>query len=168
MRQRNGQNRNMLLLSGWLFADLFLVLVVVFLATNVFDIRSLPSQVVKPTPTPTLPRLELHKDRFYIQVDPNGLRNNSPGTINSVKQQVADQAFLRGRSVGLAIVYGGALNDGQIGTALDIATRVYAILTDMGKSQAHSTFSRASFYDPLYVFGANLSTVAIDIYLFAS
>lgn len=95
MRQRDRQHRNMLLLSGWLFANLLLVLVVVFVVSNVFDINNLHSQTARPTPTPTaLPRLELNKHRFTIQVDPDGLLNDSPTAINRVERLVESQTFL--------------------------------------------------------------------------
>ncbi len=41
--------------------------------------------------------------------------------------------ILRGRSVGLAIVYGVAPNDAEIDQALQIATKVYAILKGLGQ-----------------------------------
>jgi hypothetical protein len=86
-----------------------------------------------------------------------------PGT--SQKHQMRRQAFLRGRSVGFVIVYGGALDVGQIATALTLAQKIYGILKTLGREW--SVFSRASYYDPLYLLGGDLNIVTLDIYLFA-
>ena len=57
-------------------------------------------------------RLEPTAHTFTLTVhDINGLLNNSPQAINDIKQQVRSMSFLQGRSVGQAIVYGGAPND---------------------------------------------------------
>jgi hypothetical protein len=167
------------LLSGWLFADLLLALAVIFLtSTNVIAVRPIPTPtptvtpsptpIPSPTPTPTVvptaapqPRLELNKHRLQLTVDSNGLLNDSPSAIANLQQQVRQQAFLRGRTVGLVIAYGGALADDQIASAQQIATKVMNALKPL------SGFTRSAYYDPLYVFGNDPSIVIIDIYLFA-
>ena len=159
--------------AGWLFADLLLALAMLFLAANTFAIHPPPPPpkiVKKVTPTPTpkptvLPRLELSFHEFTINVDSNGLLNNSQGAIASVEQQVKAQAVLRGRSVGLVIAYGGAPGDGQIGTAQAIAGKVYDILKTLGRQGF--AFSRSSYYDTLYDLGGKTSIVTLDVYLFA-
>jgi len=72
--------------------------------------------------------------------------------------------ILQGRSVGLAIVYGVAPNDAEIDQALQIATKVYAILKGLG--QEGYFFQRASYYVPLFSFGPDPSRVEVDVYLF--
>jgi hypothetical protein len=158
--------------AGWLFADLLLALAMLFLAANTFAIKPLPP---KPTPTPTqvlatptpipLPRLELKFHEFSLNVDPNGLLNNDPAAIASVKQQVKAQAILNGRSVGLVIAYGGAPGDNDIGTAQAVAGKVYDVLKILGKERF--AFGRASYYSTLYLLGGKSTIVVLDVYLFA-
>ena len=158
---------------GWLFADLLLALAMLFLIANTLGspikpkLRPTPTPTVsKVTPTPTpLPRLELRFHEFTINVDPNGLLNNDPNAIASVKQQVKAQAILRGRSVGLVIAYGGAPGDGNISMALTFAGKTYDILRSLGKEGF--AFSRASYYSALYLLGGKSTIVTLDIYLFA-
>lgn len=157
---------------GWLFADMLLALAMLFLIAN--TIGSPPKPKPKPTPTPTkvivkptptpLPRLELKFHEFTINIDPNGLQNNDPQAVASVKQQVRRQGILQGRSVGLVIAYGGAPGDSDIPMALSIASKIYNILKSLG--QEGFAFSRASYYNPLYLLGGTNTVVTLDIYLF--
>lgn len=156
--------------AGWLFADLLLALAMLFLAANTFAVRPPPKLLATPTATATpkptvLPRLELQFHEFTINVDPNGLLNNSQSAIASVEQQVKAKAVLRGRSVGLVIAYGGAPGDSQIGQAQAIAGKVYGVLKTLGKQGF--AFSRSSYYDMLYDLGGSTNIVTIDVYLFA-
>lgn len=158
---------------GWLFADLLLALAMIFLLANTVGSSNKPK--LKPTPTPTrvlptptptpLPRLELKFHEFTINVDPNGLLNNSQSATVSVEQQVKAQAILRGRNVGLVIAYGGAPGDSQIGQAQAIAGKVYGILKFLGKQGF--AFTRSSYYNTLYDLGGSPNIVTIDVYLFA-
>ena len=121
--------------------------------------------VTQPPPTP-LPRLELKFTEFTLSVDPDGLLRDNTAAINSVIQQIKAQSFLKGRSAGLVIVYAGAPDDTQINSALNVASKVYAIMaTKLG--QQYLVFSRASYYTPLYLFGVPRSQVVVDVYLFA-
>jgi len=158
--------------AGWLFADMLLALAMVFLAANTFAVRPPPAIPPTPTPTPkatatprTPPRLEQGYHRFTITVDSNGLLNNNPNASNDVIRQVKAQGFLRGRRVGLIIVYGGAPGVNQIGQAETIANKVYDILLNLGRHDL--TFANTSRYDPLYILGGNINSVSIDIFLFA-
>src|SRR5207248_1878195 len=140
--------------AGWLFADMLLVLTMLFLASTTFV---LPKRLSTPTPTivtpdptltttmptpPPIPHLEQIYHRFKIQVDSNLLLQNDSGATHAVILQVTAQTFLRGRNAGLMIVYGGAPNDAQIGRAEDIAKKVYDILQNLGKHDA--TFTSVS------------------------
>src|SRR5438876_12431253 len=97
---------------GWLFADLLLGLFMVFLVANTVATRPPPSPlpptqtVNHMTPTPTrLPRLELTYYQFSLNVNPDGLLNDEQGAINAVIRQIKEQSFLKGRRVGLVIIY---------------------------------------------------------------
>lgn len=160
--------------AGWLFADMLLALAMLFLAANTIGIHPpplpppatrVPTHIAATiTPTP-VPHLEQKFHRFKINVDANGLLNGSQSAGNAVLQQVTAQSFLRGHRAGLAIIYGGAPGDSQIGMAENIANKVYDILHNLGKRNA--TFTNMSRYDPLYLLGGSSNTVTIDIFLFA-
>jgi len=171
---KNNLKRSFALSAGWLFADLLLALAMLFLAANTIGIKPppppptptpvTPTATIAPTPTP-LPRLELNFHEFRIIVNPDALLNNSESAVNAVKQQVRMQAILRGRSVGLVIAYGGALNDSQIPKAQAVAGKVYEVLKSLGREGF--AFTRASYYSTLYLLGGSPTTVLLDIYLFA-
>ena len=114
-------------------------------------------------------RLDFQYQEFTLQVsDVTGLLNNNSAIIADIKQQVRRQSILQNRSVGLAIVYGGAPDPGSISTAQDVANHIYDVLKELGKEGF--AFQRASYYEPLYVLSSqtNLNTVAVDVYLFIS
>lgn len=166
MQNNRRERRSMFSLAGWLFADLLLALTTIFIVASAVGVYVPPQPKSKPTPTPrVLPRLELKFHRFTINVDPGGLLNGDQNAVDSVKQQVRAQSFLKGRSAGLVIVYGGAPSDSDISTALNIASKIYDIILALGKQGF--AFSRASRYDPLYVFGNGLSIVTVDVFLFS-
>lgn len=163
--------RDTTLLGGWLFADLLLALFVVFLAANTVGSKTL--QMLTPVPSSTvavvtpspLPRLELHKNRLTLPIDPNGLLNNSPTAINALKQEVRSQSVLQGRTAGLVIAYGEAPDTSQIPTAQEISIKVMGVLQSLG--QQGFVFTRTSYYDPLYVLYGDPNFTVIDVYLFA-
>lgn len=154
--------------AGWLFADLLLVLAMLFLAANTMGIHP-PPPLPTPTPvTPTpniLPQLEQSYHRFPIRVDTTALLAGDRNAANSVMHQIQSQGFLQGRSVGLIIAYGGAPSVAQIGRAESVATKVYGLVQRLGGQDA--TFSNTRHYDPLYILGGNANTISIDIFLFA-
>lgn len=178
--------RDTLLLSGWLFADLFLALAVIFLSANTGGITLLAT--VTPTPTPTViptptvaptpmpmpsptvtptpaPRLELAKHRVTLpNIDTAGLLNDTQSAITDLQNQVKSQSFLNQRTVGLVIVYGGAPDDTQIARAQNVSNKVMDALRSLGRTDAG--FARTSYYDPLYTLGNGVDIVVIDIYLF--
>ena len=93
--------------AGWLFADLLLVLAMLFLAANTLGIHP-PPPTPKPTPTVTptqapLAQLEQKYHEFPIYVDRQAFLANDPAAVSSVTQQIVSQAFLRGRSAGLIV-----------------------------------------------------------------
>ncbi len=115
-------------------------------------------------PPPPEVRLDFNYQEFTLNVDYNGLLNNSPSAINDVKNQVKSQGILQGRSVGIAIVYGGAPGVGNIPEAQTISQKIYSILGDLGKE--NFAFQRASYYTELYSLGTSLNIVKVDVYLF--
>lgn len=175
------QTGTTVLMAGWLFADLFLALAIIFISSsNTSGIKALvsttptPTQIIvtptsSPTPTPVvtpspspLPRLELNKRRVILaNMDTGGLLAGTQTATNDLDQRINNQEFLQGREVGLVIVYGGAPDDVSIGNAQGVAQKVMDDLHSLG------SFTSASYYDPLYTLGNPTTTVVIDVYLFA-
>ncbi|GHO82278.1 hypothetical protein [Dictyobacter formicarum] len=166
--------RNAPVSVGWLFADLLLALAMIFLIANTTitpikaSIHPKPMATPTATPSPTplpIPRLELQPHRFTINIDTTGYLNNAPDAINSAKEQIRNQSFLKGRSVGLVIAYGGAPTTDDIPAALDIAAKTYDVCKIIGKD--HFAFENASYYtEKLYRLGDSPNTVTIDVFLF--
>ena len=173
MHQRNPRTiRDMTILGGWLFADLLLAFMVIFLAAQPPFPKVLP-KTPTPTPTPVVtptptsePRLDFNYHHFTMNnVDYNGILNNSSSAVKAVEQFINSQAVLRNRIAGLVIVYDGALSDADIAEAQTIAQAVIdSVLKVMGRQGP--LFQRASYYTPIYLFGSDHTTIVIDIYLF--
>lgn len=152
--------------AGWLFADLLLVLAMLFLAANTMGIH--PPPPVHPTPTPTpqkvLAQLEQTHHSFTVQVNTAALLDGDQNTANSVTRQIADQPFLQGRSAGLIIVYGRARANCEEEHAYDIAQKVYDLVRQLG--QTDPIFSKVADYDTLCNIRDNVNAIDIDIFLF--
>lgn len=173
MQRYNKRNlRDMTILGGWLFADLLLALMVIFLAAQ----PSFPKPIPKtptPSPTPTftmtptpVPRLDFKFHRFEMDnVDYNGILANNASAVTAVEKFINGRAELRNRVAGLVIVYDGANTDSDISTAQTIAQAVTDnVLKIMGSRE--QLLQHASYYNPLYLFGAGHNVVVLDIYLF--
>jgi hypothetical protein len=153
--------------AGWLFADLFLALTIIFLSANA--LASKPKVAVTPTVKPTatpLPSLESGKQSFGLTIDPDGILANSQNAINSLEHEIQSQKILHGRTAGLVIVSGGALgpNIDQITRAKNIALKVMDILRTLGRRGF--AFTRTSYYDPLFLLYNTDTMTYIDVYLF--
>lgn len=156
--------------AGWLFADLLLVLAMLFLAANTMGIHPPPPIVhVTPTPTPSptpklLAQLEQHYHEFTVNVDRAAFLNNDPAAINSVKQQISSQPFLQGRSAGLIIAYGTASSNCKSEGAYTVSQDVYNLVQQLG--QTNSTFSKTVDYSQLCNIRDDVNQITIDIFLF--
>jgi len=115
-------------------------------------------------PSPQQERLNFNYQTFNLNVDPTSLLNNDSQQIDNVKQQIMSQSILQERSVGLAIVYGGAPDDGSIPQAQQVASKIYDLLKNVG--QEGFAFTRSSYYVPLYTLGQPTNTVKVDVYFF--
>ena len=168
MKRRLGEDlRGSLGMSaGWLFADLLLVLAMLFLAANTMGIHPPPLVHVTPTPTPqkVLAQLEQKHHPFTIHVDTAALLAGDRNAANSVTRQIADQSFLQGRSAGLIIVFGRAHANCEQERAYDIAQKVYTLVHKLGQSDA--TFSKVVDYDTLCNIRNDVNAIDIDIFLF--
>jgi len=157
--------------AGWLFADLLLVLAMLFLAANTMGIHP-PPPVVHVTPTPTmtptpkvLAQLEQKYHEFMVSVDRAAFLRDDSAAMNSVKQQITSQAFLQGRSAGLIVVYGTASSNCKGEGAYTVSQKVYDLVQQFG--QSNPTFSKIVDYSQLCNIRDNVNQITIDIFLFA-
>lgn len=117
---------------------------------------------------PKQERLDFNIQTLTItDVNYNGLLNNSSQAISDLKHEIERWPILKGRSVGLAIVYGGALTPNDATQAQQIGEKVVNILQSLDQD-GFQAFKRASYYGNghLYNIHTQPSTVQIDVYLF--
>lgn len=155
--------------AGWLFADLLLVLAMLFLAANTMGIHPPPPT---PTPTPivhvTPPPQQRVLEHTYCEIfiDDNDATRFSTD-INFAEQifepQILAKApYLNGRQVGLAIASGGTDAD-NTGLGISLAAMTYRVLQDMGNKG--SIFKVTSYYGALFSLGTPSRKITLDIYL---
>src|SRR5260370_3873690 len=91
--------------------------------------------------TPPPEQLDFTFKEFNLTIgDINGLRNNNQSTIDDIKQQVRRQSFLNGRSVALAIAYGGAHTPEATSTSLTQGARGVQHHCRIGEERGHNTY----------------------------
>jgi hypothetical protein len=159
--------------TGWLFADLMMALAVVFLvATTVgFPAPSKPAAAHHPaTKKPAAKHAEaalyLHPVKITItNLDYNGLLNNSPIAINSVRNKILGNASLRSRRAGLVLLFDGA-------DSTDISAQTFALSVD-GKIQrilqslgARNIIFQVAVYNDYLNLANPPSDFYMDVYLF--
>lgn len=125
--------------------------------------------------TPRQRRLDFNYQTFQLTVnDVNALLSGN-SQDQDIKRQIMDIPGIQEKSVGLAAVYDGARDDGQIQQAQQVSQKIYSIMGSMGREGLHS-FDRSSFYRssasdiisrrPLYNLGDPPEKVQVDIYFF--
>ena len=168
MSQRNSRlTRDMTLLGGWLFADLLLALVVIFMAAQPpfpKPILKTPTPAITPTPQPVA-RLEQESHRFTVHVDRTAFLNDDTKAVASVRQQIVSQGFLKNRSAGLIVVFGTASSDCYSEKAYTVAQKVYSLVHQLG--QSNPAFQNTIHYDNLCNIRSDVNQITIDIFLFA-
>lgn len=170
---RDRSPQPLMLMAGWLFADLLLALGMLFLVGNTVGIIKPP-----PTPTPTTPptptimptatpilRLETRPDVIYLTTDTAGLLSGSSSARQSLINGIKGHHELQGKRAGLVIVSVGAPTASDTGTAKAVGQKVDAILQQLGN--AHFVFVETSYHDPLFLLGQSASLVKIEVYLYA-
>ncbi len=163
---------------GWLFADMLLVLTILFIAANTFVVPKHPITPIHksaPTPTPTVNALILdsQKERLIITGnDPDQLSQAKPDAIKSLEEKIRTQIDgkrFQNRRAGIEIVYGGAnsFDQKEVNRSTSVATEVYAVLDMLGREGF--VFCHSLHYDPpLFTRYYPDDTVIIDIYFFNS
>jgi len=152
------------LLAGWLFADLFLVLFLVGLASSQ---PPKPHHTVTPTPTPTptSPRvLDRHPVSFWVNVPPAEFQD--PATRHAAKSQLLamlnrklHEPNLRGQQAGFLLVFAPGPLTG-INQAVATAKSVVAIVR--AKIPAFSEVSGVGYWG-----GSTGNSLKFTIFFFA-
>ncbi len=110
-------------------------------------------------------RLDFHYKSFTLNINDVNAFLSGSSQDNDIKQQVKNTSILQGKSVGLAIVYGGAPDVGSISQAQQVAQKIYSILGTINQD-GFTVFDRSSFYVPLYTLGNSSNLVNVDVYFF--
>ncbi len=110
-------------------------------------------------------RLNFAYQTFTLNVNDVNAFLSGNSQDDDIKQQIKNTTILRGKSVGLAIVYGGAPDVGSIGQAQQVARKIYNILRGINQD-GFTAFDRSSFYVPLYTLGNSSNQVSVDVYFF--
>lgn len=169
---------------GWLFADLLLVLSIVFMISYV---PPPPAPAAKPTPTPTptptRPPNSLVLDRNVVQLnlniqEPAKLSQGDPAArsqLSTLVRQRIVELQLQKRRAGIVIAYGGTVtktaND-DTALAFAIDRSVYSVLADLGQQKfvfcngVVYYYSNAKNHEALFNLGIDYHMVRIDIFLF--
>jgi hypothetical protein len=151
--QSEGPSHNMVSLAGWVFADLLLALMVIFMATGNFRVQAAstsipltatvtppPTSIITPTPGPT-PTLDLQMLCSQLYSTPTstplvcpiptpiliGLEQNPSGFYkgSDIYEFINDlTANFSGRKAGLVLIYGYSADT----SGYDIACRNYETL----------------------------------------
>lgn len=112
-------NQHMFHMAGWLFADLLLVLSIIFVTastTSRQQAKTPPTPTLVSTPTPTQPpqALDSRPLDFTVMVNPSQL--SQPDTIASVENQVNQSLYQSNdsnRQVGFVLTLAGGANGVQ-------------------------------------------------------
>lgn len=162
---------------GWLFADLMLALVMLFIAAT--SVGTAPSPQTSPPPEPAssppvspgpshtmapkrrLTPLDLTPVTVTLNdIDPNAVLNGDPGQTDAIRKAVLTDHRLADRQAGLVLLFGGG--DVNSGEWRQLDRKIWSFLTGPGSSTG--LFSVARHWD--YWGGGPLTQFQLKIWLF--
>lgn len=151
-------------LAGWLFTDLLLAMMMLFLVSGTLGIPN-PSPTIKaPTPAPVVCGIDPKYHTALVTVsDPYGLRNQSAAALNSFFTDVKNNTTLQhddGHVAGVVEVFGGSSN---VGDGVTFAAGAIQSL----KNHANGQFifsSRTAYFKPLW--DGTIQPNQVRIYVF--
>jgi hypothetical protein len=154
--------------AGWLFADLLLVLAMLFLAANTMGIHPPPPEAkATPTPTPSptphaLAALDptIHSFSFHVNVD--DLLNDRPAATQIVKDTFKNQKFIKNRKAGMMLVYPTCSLGKDV--YYRVVSKITAIVQNLGSTD--QAYSAVIAYHPLCNDIADQTSITIEILLF--
>ncbi len=162
---------------GFLIADLFLVLALLFLLMTIsaqHEVQQLKAELAQTTPTPTvtprpltptpLPRLDTSPVTLTLKVDASALLAGSSSAKTTILDAIKGNSHLKGRRAGLVIAYGGTPDQSGTGRAVQVAGKVDDVLQTLG---GHGqTFEGTTYHDPLFTLRQSYNYVRLEVYLF--
>jgi hypothetical protein len=130
------------MLAGWLFADLFLVLLIAGLATlpakpSGSDQSPSPSPSPAPSKTHEVGLDPAHID-FNVDVSPSSFRGGSHKPLLDKVNSELRRRDPSGRQVGFVLVFASG-PQGDAGTAVQTATKAFKLLKSQSRLFANST-----------------------------
>lgn len=160
MHNDQRSRKGMFALTGWLFADMFLAIMMIFIvASTVGKYDPLVKQGV--TPTPQISGIDTHAQAISIIVNVSPLINNDPTAQKSVRDQVRSKLYAnRTRKAGIVLTFSCGLDDMQ---DTSISNHVNTILRELGDQ--HFIFDKTAFRSFIDR-GCVLGTVNLEIYYF--
>jgi hypothetical protein len=162
MRSIRRTHRNMFALTGWLFADMFLAMTMIFLVAS-----AIGTYVTTTHPPPRLLGMDKTPLTVRFSVDINGVLNNDPATVAQVESQVRNQLknYLRKHANGKAafvFTFGGGIDENN--DTME-AHNVNKILQRMGRK--HYVFDRDDIVYKDYIdHSANDGDITINIFFY--
>jgi hypothetical protein len=161
--------------TGWLFADLMVALAMVFLVATALGFptpsKSAAAHHPAPKKSPAVKHPEAALDFKYVTItipnlDYNGLLNNSPAAINSVRKAILSDAGIRSRRAGLVLLFDGATSQDLSSQALaiNVDRKLQDILRDLGTQNV--LFQVAVYRNFLDLVKLTANNFHMEIYLF--
>jgi len=151
------RRRDMFSLAGWLFADLFIVLAIIFVASTAM--RLPPENALTPTPTVSKPvSLNPQPIDISVKMDVKRLLANDPITSSEIEMRVREQLSQQNATqltAGLVLTFGGGTQDGKIAHAIN------ALLSKMG-----GIFGSRTVYEDYIDLQALFGTAVIRIFVY--
>jgi hypothetical protein len=159
---------------GFLLADLFLVLALLFLLMTISSqaqVRALEQQLNVPTATPTatqtpskLLRLTTKAVVVVLTVNSSGLLAGTKSAQSDILNQIRKVKGLQGRRAGLVIAYGGTYDQSGIAVAEQVADKVNDVLKTLGGPG--QLFEGTTYHDSLFTLNQSHDYVKLEVYLF--
>lgn len=165
--RRRSTQRNMFTLAGWLFADMFLAMTMIFLIASAIGTYIPKTSAHTATPTPHLIGMDTTPVTVTFTIDVNGLLNNDPAVAAQVQSQVRNQLksylskHVNGKAA-LVLTFGGGTDD-EIDTTE--AININTILQNMGKQHYVFDGKDIGYYHYLDR-GANFGAISIEIFFY--
>lgn len=160
MHDDHRSRKSVFALTGWLFADMFLAIMMIFIAASTVGKYDPPvKQGV--TPTPQISGIDRHAQSISIFVNVSLLIHNDPATLKSVRDQVTNKLHAnRTRKAGIVLTFSCGLDDWQ---DTNVSNHLNATLHELGIQ--HFIFDKAAF-SSFIDRGCTSGVVNLEIYYF--
>ena len=151
-------------LAGWLFTDLLLAMMMLFLVSGTLGVPNPVSKAAAPTPAPVVCGIDPNYRTALVTVsDPYGLRSQTASALNSFFSDVEHNPELHkdaGHVAGVVEVFGGS---SSVGDGVNFASGAIKSLRNHANGQF--IFSvRTAYFKPLW--DGTIQSDQVRIYVF--